>query len=431
MRLNVSRTHEGAVAKRITPLAELRRSVLSCFLWEGEFYESGQSISERISELCTKVTSLELANLAVEARVFMHLRHAPLLLLTELLKKEPSKLVSKQDIIERVLLRADELCELVAVYWRNGKRPLSAQLKKGLAKALANFDEHQIAKYNRNNKGDAVKLRDVLRLVHPKAEGERSALYKRIIDGTLAVPDTWETALSAGADKRETFERLLRECNLGDLALLRNLRNMQQAGVDEALVIEALERSAFSRVYPFRFIAAARAVPQWEPHIDRALLRRIASLEAPSGLTAVLVDVSGSMNSPLSSRSDMTRADAAAALGAIFPGYVRLFSFSNRIEEVPPRRGMAGVDAILNSQQHFGTYLGSAVRWLNENVICDRLVVITDEQSHDSVPNPVAPLAYMINVASAKNGVGYGRWTHIDGFSENVLSFIREIEKPD
>jgi hypothetical protein len=54
--------------------------------------------------------------------------------------------------------------------------------------------------------------------------------------------------------------------------------------------------------------------------------------------------------------------------------------------------------------------------------------VITDEQSHDAVPDPVAPLAYMINVASYRNGVGYGRWVHIDGFSEQVLRFIAEYE---
>lgn len=54
--------------------------------------------------------------------------------------------------------------------------------------------------------------------------------------------------------------------------------------------------------------------------------------------------------------------------------------------------------------------------------------VSADEQSHDVVPDPVAKHAYMINVASNKNGVGYGKWTHIDGFSENVIRFIVEHE---
>jgi hypothetical protein len=57
----------------------------------------------------------------------------------------------------------------------------------------------------------------------------------------------------------------------------------------------------------------------------------------------------------------------------------------------------------------------------------DRLIVITDEQAHDTVPAPKAK-GYVINVASYKNGVGYGKWTHIDGWSESVIEYIRALE---
>ena len=87
---------------------------------------------------------------------------------------------------------------------------------------------------------------------------------------------------------------------------------------------------------------------------------------------------------------------------------------------------MAGVDAI-TARVGGGTLLGAAVAEVCKEPH-DRLIVITDEQSHDRVPDPVAKRAYMINVASAQNGVGYGKWTHIDGFSEGVLRFIRTIE---
>jgi hypothetical protein len=73
----------------------------------------------------------------------------------------------------------------------------------------------------------------------------------------------------------------------------------------------------------------------------------------------------------------------------------------------------------------------SSAAWNARQRGADRLVVITDEQSHDRVPQPEGAPAYMINVASNRNGVGYGRWTHIDGFSENVLRFMREIEAHD
>ena len=64
---------------------------------------------------------------------------------------------------------------------------------------------------------------------------------------------------------------------------------------------------------------------------------------------------------------------------------------------------------------------------INANVKYDRLIVITDEQSADRVPDPLGR-GYVINVASAKNGVGYGKWVHVDGFSEAVIRYISEIE---
>jgi 60 kDa SS-A/Ro ribonucleoprotein len=72
--------------------------------------------------------------------------------------------------------------------------------------------------------------------------------------------------------------------------------------------------------------------------------------------------------------------------------------------------------------------LGQAVKEANE-IPCDRLIVITDEQAHDEVPQPKAQRAYMVNVASNKNGVGYGAWNHIDGFSESFLRWIGEFER--
>jgi len=106
----------------------------------------------------------------------------------------------------------------------------------------------------------------------------------------------------------------------------------------------------------------------------------------------------------------------------------------------------------INSQEHSETPLGVAVKsiyaeksfsvtemewygfgrqlfeYRGQALRPDRLIVITDEQSHDSVPDPQGK-GYMINVASYQNGVGYGSWTHIDGWSEAVVDYIREYEK--
>lgn len=86
-------------------------------------------------------------------------------------------------------------------------------------------------------------------------------------------------------------------------------------------------------------------------------------------------------------------------------------------------------EAIIRSQQHRGTELGGAVKIVNEKIKHDRIIVITDEQSRTPVKNPITDKAYMINVASYQNGVGYGAWNHIDGWSESVIDYILEFEK--
>lgn len=442
MRLNVAsrstaRTYEGAPAiAPKSPLAELRRAVASCLLWEDQFYEDGVAIGDRIAALVAQVDAEEVAALAIEARTQMKLRHAPLWLLAGLAKAGKGV---KADAYAETIQRADEMGELIAMHWKDGKRPLPAAMKRGIAKAFGKFDAYRLAKYNRKV---AVTLKDVLRLVHPKpANDDQAQTWKKIIDGTLESPDTWEVALSGGADKKETFERLLREGNLGYLALLRNLRNMAEAGCDTGLVRDAiLARKGAHNVLPFRFVAAARAAPQFEPALDEALCSQIEAMPVFDGTTAVLVDVSGSMNDRLSAKSDLTRRDAASTLASIIPGNIRLFSFADQTVEVPPRRGMAGIDAISQSQPTGGTRLFDAVAAVNEQVPYDRIIVITDEQATDpsrfgywirgnvsSMPNPKGK-GYIINVAAYQNGVGYGPWVHIDGFSENVLRFIHEHE---
>ncbi|MGA7927191.1 MAG: TROVE domain-containing protein [Candidatus Sulfotelmatobacter sp.] len=423
-----ARTHEGAPARNISPDLQLRRSVLACLLWESQFYEDGVEIAGRIAELVPKVAAEKVAALAVEGRERMKLRHAPLLLVREMARHKTHRaLVS--EALARIIQRADELAEFVAIYWKDGRVPLSGQVKKGLATAFPKFDEYQLAKYDR---GGPIKLRDVLFLCHAKPRDQAQAdVWKRLVSGSLTTPDTWEVALSSGADKREAWERLLREQKLGALALLRNLRNLREAGVDESLVLSALGSVNTARVLPFRFLAAARYAPQWEEALEQAMLKCVAETEKLPGKTIVLVDVSGSMTAPLARRSEMQRTDAAYGLAVLLREIaekVAVYSFSDNLVEVPARRGFALRDAIDASQRHNSTQLGNAVEKLNRNEKCDRLIVITDEQAHDKVPAPSGK-GYLINVASYKNGVGYGKWMHVDGWSEAVIEYIRALEQ--
>ncbi len=435
MRL-VPRTYEGAPAAVISEEQALRRCVLACMLWEDEFYESGVTIAERIRTLVPKVEAAKVAALAVEARTKMKLRHVPLLLVREMARLPTHRVLVAETLVQ-VIQRADELAEFLAIYWAEGKVPLSGQVKKGLAAAFTKFDESALAKYggNKHDGANAVRLRDVLFLCHAKpVDAAQAELWKRLIAGELATPDTWEVALSGGGvSKRENWERLLLERKLGALALLRNLRNMQEAGVGEALVLTALDAMRTDRVLPFRFLAAARYAPQWEEGLERAMYRSVAGAEKLPGRTVLLVDVSGSMVAPLSRKSQMLRTDAAYGLAVLVREVsekVVVYTFSDGAMRIAPRRGFALRDAMESSLRHGGTNLGAALQFVEGEAVrepYDRIVVITDEQSADRVPAPTGR-GYMVNVASAKNGVGYGLWTHIDGWSEAVIEYIRELE---
>jgi hypothetical protein len=440
------KNHEGIAAAPLTHEQELRRTVMACLLWEETFYENGEDAAERIRKLVTECKPAFVAELAVKARTDMKLRHVPLLLVREM-ARVPGHKALVAETLATVIQRPDELTEFLAIYWKERRQPLSAQVKKGLAAAFGKFSEHSLAKYDREG---PVKLRDVLFLSHAKPKGaekrytklerrtapreklaDGEALYKRIVDRELETPDTWEVGLSAGDDRKETFERLMEEKKLGALAFLRNLRNMEQAGIAKTAVSRYIESVDLGRVLPFRFIAAARAVPKWEDVIEAGMLRALADAPKLAGKTVLLVDTSPSMYGvKVSRKSELDRADAAFALAILLREIcadVEIVAFSSEVKSVPPRRGFALADAIKKAVPSNGTLLGNAVRAVSGRY--DRLIVITDEQSQDAVRDPdPGTRSYMLNVATYKNGIGYGKWVRIDGWSEAVIEYLRAYE---
>lgn len=435
-RKSQARTHEGAPARTFGPEQQLRRSIMNCMLWEDQFYEDGLAIADRIQALVPKVAPETVAQIAVETREKGKLRHAPLLLVRAMAASEKHRPLVAQTL-ERIVQRPDEMTEFLAIYWsdvigplqQRKKRPVPAQVKKGLAKAFAKFDAYQLAKYDRDG---PIRLRDVLFITHAKpANADQAKVWKQLVDGTLASPDTWEVSLSAGANKKETFERLIADKKLGSLALLRNLRGMLSAGVAKKTIAGALDEMRTDRVLPYRYVAAARYAPDFEPELEKAMLRSLEGHAKLEGATRILVDVSGSMDAPMSARSEMTRMDAACGLAVLAREIcddVEIFTFSDRVVKVPPRRGFALRDAIVQSQQHGGTLLGQAVKEVDEKDT--RLIVFTDEQAHDPVGAPKGE-GYMINVAAYRNGVGAGDWTRVDGFSESVIDWIIASESEE
>jgi hypothetical protein len=206
---------------------------------------------------------------------------------------------------------------------------------------------------------------------------------------------------------------------------------MIEAGVSEDAIRNALGVMNAERVLPFRFITAARYAPRLEDALEQAMFRCLAEVPKLAGKTALLIDHSGSMSAPVSAKSEITRFDAAAALAMILRETAercRVFTFSDRMVEVPPRRGFALVQAVKEVVNPTSTYLGSAVRKVYEIFPeCDRILVITDEQSADRPPHPQGH-GYIINVGGYKNGIAYGPWVSIDGWSEAVLEYVRASE---
>ena len=435
----LDKTHEGTPAKHLSAMEELRRTVMACLLWEDQFYESGEGLAERVAELVNQINGADVAELAIEAREKMKLRHMPLYLARLLAAKG----YNVEDLLYRIIQRPDELTEFLALYGRKDRKPpLAASVKRGLARAFTKFNAYSLAKYNRATE---IKLRDVLFLCHAKPkDDEQAATWKLLVENNLPTPDTWETELSAGKDKRATWERLIIENKLGALALLRNLRNMESVSVNRDLIKTALKNMPVERVLPFRFISAARYAPSLESDIEQAMFRCLEGIPKLPGKTALVIDTSPSMwGTKVSDRSEMDRFEAAAALAILcreLCSDVRIYAFNSESYDIPDRRGFGLRDALATSKGSHSRG-GLAVAKANKDGY-DRIVVLTDGQWHYSSmsggekfgeavvasPAPLTKCAYMINVAGYKRAVGYGKWTQIDGWSESVMSYIAANE---
>lgn len=445
-----NKTHGGGIASHINPEQQLRRSVMSCMLWERGFYEEGEAITARIIKTIPLVKPEIVAEIAVTARSEMKLRHVPLLIVREMARLTKHKKYVADTLIS-VIQRPDELTEFLAIYWKDERQPLSAQVKKGLAKAFNEFSAYALAKYNRDG---AVKLKDVLFLCHAKPKDkEQETLWKQLISGKLTPPDTWEVSLSAGKNKKDTWTRLIKESKLGGLAMLRNLRNMSNSNVSEELIKQGMEQINVDRILPFRFLVAAKHNPDYEEYIENTFNRCCLYQQKLKGKTILIVDVSGSMyGGSISRYSELNRAQAASSLAVLVRGicdnakiYATAGSDSNRThktQKVPARKGFALSDAVYSLCSPLGgggIFLKQVMDYVyEEEKTADRIIVITDEQdcsagSEDSPQkaNAFGKYNYMLNVASNENGIGYDKWIHINGFSEAVINYIIESERMD
>lgn len=461
---------QGTAAAVQDAEALLRRAVMANLLWENVAYMDGKEVAKTIAELIPQVRPAIVAAIAIEARYEQKLRHVPLFIVREMVR-HPGHRKWVGTLLPQIIHRADEIAEFMAIYWKDGKTPIAKQVKIGLASAFQKFDEYALAKYNRDSK---VKLRDVMFMVHPRpalsnnmnlrgvdginrneyrrgAVYRESQLYARLANNTLETPDTWEVASSAAKTDTERavqWERLMQEGKLGALAFLRNLRNMKELGVNENVIANYFGRVKPTWLLPVNYWAAAEYAPQWMGEIETLMLKGFEQTPKLPGKTIFIVDVSGSMQSSLSSKTKWTRLDVGkmqAVMAREMCERVRIYATSgsdglrrHETKMLKPLRGFALASAIDDAAINLGRggiFTRQAIEYVRkEERDADRIIVFSDSQDCDRVnqriPAPFGTHNYIVDVSAETRGINYkGVWTaEISGWSDHFLRFIMALE---
>jgi hypothetical protein len=332
-----------------------------------------------------------------------------------------------------LVARPDEVADGLAYWLATYGRKIPAGIRRGLGDAArAKYNEYALIKWNGGDK--AVRMADVIELCHPEPKSfAQSALFKYILDSRrdpktpipeelpmlqkraaiLALPDkakrdlmfgddseeilraagiTWEQASSWGAMTAGVWENLIPVMGFG--ALLKNLRNFQEAGISREatkLVCERLESQTGvinSRQLPFRFLTAYLYAQgsQWVQALETALQYSTANIPAWRRRTLALVDTSGSMvGKTLSKESKIQILHAAALFGIALANkgeQVDLYGFDDTVWEHKHRKGAS----VLRSVEEFnrkvrggGTHTAAALKATFKGH--DRVIIFTDEQT--------------------------------------------------
>lgn len=443
--------------------------VVSHFFGKDTFYESNDERMKRLETLVASVVSTGnlhfIANTIVHARHVMNMRSMPLILAVQFAKalRDQNKVYPHlREVIRDVIARADQITDLYAValgvFGTKNKIPMA--IKRGVADAFNKFNEYQFAKYNSKA---SVKLRDVLRIVHPKGSDEKQGeLFKRIMADTLVVPYTWETELSkngqqaAGEQKTKTqvWDELITSKKMGYMALIRNLRNMWEAPISQASKEIVYDRLADavevkkSKQLPFRFTAALEVVESFgDAKLKRALSRAVdASLGALPQIgngVWIIIDCSGSMGGkPIETASLFAAALAKANAEA---KNVRVTMFSDNAKHISFNTD----NPVLTIKEGFmkevyggGTNLQAALQLKDKlGFEPDTVVVISDMQvnalsggygARYGQPANIAKLFTPETVKVAINIAGHGTtplsdidgWYQLSGWSDRIFDFI-------
>ena len=337
-------------AFRMKEKEQLAAAALTTLFGEQKYYGSTDIGLVRLATRCAVTDPDFLLRLAAYARNEANLRTVSHVL-TSVIAREAPKYT--RAAVRNVVVRGDDITEIMACYLSLYGKPFPNALKRAVANAVRGFDEYALAKYA--GRGRALKMRDVLRITHPKPRDEKTAaLFKKVLDGTLETPYTWETELSERGSTAEVWNDLIASGRVGYMALMRNLRNIVKTGADLSPGLALLsdpEQVKKSRQLPYRFFSAYAALrdedlltPQILETLEKALEASSADMETIPGRTLIAVDVSGSMRSPVSAKSAVRCRDIACLLGVMSSrlcedAEVCYFDMPGRSSALPSGRG--------------------------------------------------------------------------------------------
>ena len=469
--------HEGGLAFKMDAKTRLYSEVASRLMGEPKFYKNINSDGEidinqdaniinDIQEVA-KIDPEFVLQLASYTRNKLNSRTVSVVMLVEAaLIPECKKYVRKYT--PQIIQRADELAEATAYLQKRigdignkrTKGSMPSALKRGLADAFHNFDEYKLQKYNRKG---FVKLKDVLKLVHPKpANKEESELFKRLKEDKLATPETWETVISTKGSTKENWEAIAPKMPI--FATLRNLRNLLDHNVNMKPVVDKLVKPEIikkSKLFPFRFLSAYKELennsnPYTSKVLDGleiAMDISVENLPEISGTSFIVADNSGSMDNKISEKSKVTRENIANLMLAISHricenSITGIFGNDFAIKNFSKRNGILNnAKSITNGEVGCATNAYLTIQYLIQNKIkVDRIILFSDMQCYDASGNEniaeqfekyqrlINPNVFLYSFDLA----GYGtlqvpqdepKACLIAGWSERVLEYIKLFEE--
>jgi len=401
--------YEGGEAFELTPKSRLVHMTSTCLFNEPKFYGKLGETEQKIIDTAKEVAKEDpkfLLQLATYLRNEQYLRSISNWLLV-FTANERIRGHHMREVIPqygpKVIRRADELKEVIAMQLAEHGKPIPNSLKNAVRKAFSQFDEYQFAKYNRANTHGAVTYKDVMMLTRPPM-GE---LGKKILDETLKTPVTWETELTAKGNKKEVWESLIANKKLPYMAMLRNLRNILNADVDTQYVkmvanyISNPDVVRRSKQFPFRFFTAYREIENIGSTNTSMLLDALEDAIQVSyenipklpGSTLIACDVSGSMEMSLSKYSSLQLFDVGLLLGAMAHKFtdesiVGIFGNTWKPIQLSKRNGIIRDTLYMHSREGevgYSTNGHAVIQWATDNhKKVDRFMFFSDNQIWNS-----------------------------------------------